>query len=53
MFNMVIHHGFLKNNIYSRITAIHQLAVYPLLDNNSISFEILDNLIVKLMHKDD
>ena len=32
---------------------MHQLAFYPLPDNHARSFEILDNVIIKLMYKAD
>ena len=50
---MVLHHILLKYNFYGCISALYQLSVHPLIDHNTIAYEILDTLIVKLMHKSD
>ena len=52
-FNMVLHDSFLKYKVYSHITSIHQLEVSPLSYHHVRAFEILDNIIVKLMKKSD
>ena len=45
-FNTIIHHIFLNNNIYSRITDIHKLEVYLLPNNHARAFKRPDNLVV-------
>ena len=52
-FNTVLHKRLRKNNLYSCITVIHQLGVYPLPGNHARAFESFDNITVKITHKSD
>ena len=51
--NDTLHTSFVKHAIYQNIHSIHNQDIYPLPTHLVQSFEILDEIITRLMHASD
>ena len=51
--NNTLHTRFVKHDIYQKIYYIHNRDIYPLPTHLAQSFEILDEIITRLMHASD